>query len=97
MSISDSGSVASGGVFKLSCGLGSVGCKFAALNRGGAIAQSFVLSFLLCFACKIWGSSKGRLSVVSVYVPTAAGEEGHINSGRSRSVSCFCFLSFDFR
>ena len=73
MSIFDSSIVALGGVFKLSCKLGAVGCKFAALNRGGAIVLLFVSSLLFCFACRIWGSSQGRLSVVSVYVPAVAG------------------------
>ena len=75
--------------------VGVVCCKFAALNRGGASIWSFKSLIFGCFACKIWGRSQGRFSVVSLYVPTVWGERGRPSSGLSRWVSCFCFPNFD--
>ena len=69
VSMSDSGGVDLGFFFIFSCMLGIAGCKLAALNRGGAVARSFKSSFLGGFACRIWGSSQGRFSIVSLYVP----------------------------
>ena len=50
VSMFDSGIIVLGGVFKLSCALGAAACRFAALNRGGAILLLLASLLLFCFA-----------------------------------------------